>query len=55
MTGFLVDAAYMFLAQDDRRGRVVDPPSGQAATLDLNSGVYSFDGHLFGLTLRYVR
>lgn len=46
-----VDAAYHYIGQNDRRGRVRNPPPGQEPTVDLNSGLYSFSGHLFGVTL----
>lgn len=48
---FVVDAAYMYLGQEDRRGRVRGPAPGQAPTTALNSGLYTFEGHLVGLTL----
>lgn len=45
-----VDAAYQYIRQDRRRGRVEEiglrePPES------VNSGLYSFTAHLFGLTL----
>jgi len=50
-----LNVAYQYLDQNDRRGRVVEPPSGQEPTTDLNSGLYSFYAHLIGatLTVRY--
>jgi long-chain fatty acid transport protein len=42
--------SYQRLLQKDRDGRIVAPPPGQPPTTDLNSGVFSFDGHLFGIT-----
>lgn len=45
-----VDAAYQYILQDDRRGRVRDAPPGQEPTAALNSGLYSFGAHLFGAT-----
>jgi long-chain fatty acid transport protein len=47
-----VDFAYQFIAQDQRRGRVREPLPGDAPSVDLNSGLYSFNAHLFGATLR---
>jgi long-chain fatty acid transport protein len=46
-----VDASYQYIAQNDRRGRVEDPLSGQQPTTALNSGLYNFGAHLFGTTL----
>ena len=48
---FTVDLAYQYLKQNDRRGRVREAPGGAEPTIDLNSGLYSFNAHLFGLTL----
>jgi len=45
------DVAYQYLRQQNRRGRVREPAGGAAPTVDLNSGVYEFFGHLFGVTL----
>ena len=45
------DFAYQYLRQNKRRGRVREPESGVAPSLDLNSGLYTFNAHLFGLTL----
>lgn len=45
------DIAYQFIRQNERRGRVREAPSGQAPSVDLNSGLYSFFAHLVGLTL----
>jgi long-chain fatty acid transport protein len=46
-----VDAAYQFIAYDDRRGRIVNPPPGTPPTTALNSGVYRSRGDLVGLTV----
>lgn len=43
---FEVNVAYLFLVQDDRRGRTRRILPGR----DLNNGLYSFRGHLFGAT-----
>lgn len=50
-----LSAAYQFLQQEDRAGRVMNPPSGEAPTVALNSGLYAFHGQLFGgtFTLRF--
>ncbi len=48
---FLIDLAYQFLAQDQRRGRVREPLPGNSPTVALNSGLYSFNAHLFGATV----
>lgn len=48
---FVIDAAYMYLGQQDRRGRVRNPAPGEVPTTSLNSGTYGFEGHLIGLTL----
>ncbi len=45
------DLAYQYLKQNDRRGRVREPDLGAAPTVDLNSGLYTFYAHLFGLTM----
>ena len=45
------DIAYQYIRQNKRRGRVREPESGVAPSLDLNSGVYTFNAHLFGVTL----
>jgi long-chain fatty acid transport protein len=48
---FRVEAAYQYLAQQDRRGRTAEFPSGAVPTTALNNGLYEFNAHLFGLTL----
>jgi long-chain fatty acid transport protein len=45
------DLAYQFIAQNQRRGRVREPEPGSAPSLDLNSGLYTFNAHLFGATI----
>ncbi|UCF40540.1 MAG: outer membrane protein transport protein [Gemmatimonadota bacterium] len=47
---FAFDVAYQFIRQDKRRGRVRDAEPGQTPTADLNSGVYTFNAHLFAAT-----
>ncbi len=42
--------SYQRLLQKDREGRIIAPPPGQPPTTDLNSGMFSFDGHLLGIT-----
>ena len=51
---FVADVAYQYIAQDKRRGRVREPLPGDAPTVDLNSGLYTFNAHLFGATLRVL-
>jgi long-chain fatty acid transport protein len=45
------DAAYQYVFQNDRRGRVREPADGSPPTTALNSGVYEFGAHLFAVTL----
>jgi long-chain fatty acid transport protein len=51
---FAADFAYQYIAQDKRRGRVQEPLAGDPPTVDLNSGLYTFNAHLFGATLRVL-
>ena len=46
-----VNASYQRLLQNDRRGRVRGPLSGESPTTDLNQGLYSFGANLIGTTL----
>ena len=46
-----LDVAYQYLQQQDRRGRVVDPPTGVSPTPAMNTGLYSFKANLFGVSL----
>ncbi|WP_240328137.1 OmpP1/FadL family transporter [Salinibacter ruber] len=48
-----VNAAYQYLGQNDRLGRVRDVRVGEevSSLSELNEGIYSFDAHLVGLTL----
>lgn len=46
-----INAAYQYLGQQDRDGRVIDAPEGQRPTTDLNSGVYSFGANIVAATL----
>lgn len=48
---FTVDLAYQYLKQNDRRGRTRDAIAGQAPSVELNNGLYTFKGHLFGGTV----
>jgi long-chain fatty acid transport protein len=52
--GFRIDAAYQYIRQNDRRGRMREPLPGEPPTDDLNVGVYQFRAHLFGLTFHYA-
>lgn len=45
-----IDAAYQFLNQNDRRGRVTEHGETFDPNED-NDGLYSFDAHLFGATV----
>jgi long-chain fatty acid transport protein len=46
-----LNVAYQYINQNDRRGRVRDAPEGEEPTAALNSGLYTFSGHLIGTTL----
>lgn len=46
-----IDVAYMYLRQDDRRGRVVNPLPGDPPSASLNSGLFEFRAHLFAATV----
>ena len=46
-----LDVAYQFVAHQDRRGRTVNPRSGELPTVALNSGVYQSRGDLLGITV----
>lgn len=50
---FEISAAYQYLSQADREGRVRDVRPGEEveSLTALNDGLYSFNAHLFGLTL----
>jgi long-chain fatty acid transport protein len=48
---WILDLAYQYIRQDKRRGRVREAFPGDSPTTDLNSGVYTFNAHLFGATL----
>lgn len=45
------DVAYQYIRQQDRRGRMINPPSGVAPTTALNSGLYEFHASLVAITL----
>lgn len=48
-----LNVAYQYLSQNDRRGRIRSERPGEEnpTAEELNSGLYSFTGHLFGSTL----
>jgi len=46
------DVAYQYLRQVKRRGRIVEAPVGVPGAT-LNSGLYEFTAHLFGVNLTY--
>jgi long-chain fatty acid transport protein len=52
--GFSADLAYQYIEQNDRRGRTREPILGQAPTIGLNTGLYTFHAHLFGVSLGYA-
>ncbi|HTT67713.1 MAG TPA: outer membrane protein transport protein [Gemmatimonadales bacterium] len=45
-----LDLAYQYLQQQDRRGRMIDPPAGVPGDL-VNHGLYQFKANLFGASL----
>ena len=46
-----LDLGYQYLQQQDRRGRLVDPPAGVTPTATMNTGLYSFKANLFAASL----
>ncbi|HXY20601.1 MAG TPA: outer membrane protein transport protein [Gemmatimonadales bacterium] len=46
-----LDLGYQYLQQQDRRGRLIDPPAGTAPTPAMNTGIYSFKANLFSASL----
>ena len=53
MPGLRADFGYQWINQADRRGRVTGRPDRTFAAEDLNVGLYSTMGHVFGLTVAY--
>jgi long-chain fatty acid transport protein len=51
--GFTAEVAYQYITQNDRRGRTREPLVGLPTT-GLNSGLYTFYAHLFGVSLSYA-
>jgi len=51
--GARIDVSYMYLGQNDRRGRVRGPLPGEELTPALNSGVFGFGSHLVGTSLTW--
>ncbi len=49
--GVVLDLAYQYVRQDDRRGRVVDPAPGTEPTPALNSGLYQIGAHVASVTV----
>lgn len=47
----IADFAYQFIKQNDRRGRVREPDGNEVPTIALNSGLYTFNAHLFSATM----
>jgi long-chain fatty acid transport protein len=52
--GLAADFAYQYIRQNDRRGRTREPPLNQVPTTGMNTGVYDFYAHLFGVSLGYA-
>ena len=52
--GLTADVAYQYVRQNDRRGRTREPPLNQVPTTGMNTGVYDFYAHLFGVSLGYA-
>ena len=50
MKGLRLDLAYQYLRQQDRHGRMVDPPANVSGAA-VNSGLYTFKANLFGAGL----
>lgn len=50
-SGIRVDLAYQVITQQDRHGRVIDPP---ARGVDVNSGLYKFSANLFGASVAFA-
>ncbi len=46
-----LDLAYQYLQQQDRMGRVANPPTGVLPTPAMNTGLYKFTANLFGASL----
>lgn len=51
MPSLRLDLAYQYLQQQDRHGRMVDPPSANISGAAVNSGLYKFKANLFGASL----
>ena len=49
--GIRVDLAYQMIQQQDRRGRVINPPTNGA---DVNQGLYKFSANLFGASVAFA-
>jgi long-chain fatty acid transport protein len=49
--GIRLDLAYQIIKQQDRRGRVIDPPTRGA---DVNQGLYKFSANLFGASVAFA-
>jgi len=50
-SGIRIDLAYQIITQQDRRGRVTDPPARGA---DVNTGLYKFSANLFGASVAFA-
>jgi long-chain fatty acid transport protein len=49
--GIRIDLAYQIIKQQDRRGRVIQPPTN---TTDVNQGLYKFSANLFGASVAFA-
>jgi long-chain fatty acid transport protein len=49
--GIRVDLSYMMLKQQDRRGRVIQPPTNGA---DVNQGLYKFSANLLSASVAFA-
>jgi len=49
--GIRVDVAYQIITQQDRRGRITEPPARGA---DVNTGLYKFSANLFGASVAFA-
>jgi long-chain fatty acid transport protein len=50
-SGIRIDVAYQIIKQQDRRGRIIDPPTRGA---DVNTGLYKFSANLFGASVAFA-
>jgi long-chain fatty acid transport protein len=48
---FKLDASYLYVSTDSRRGRIVERSSATQTAAELNSGAYDLSAHVFSLSL----